>query len=139
MLFALAGAKADEREILLGMLEAGRDVADGHPGQVLIGDKNYFGRHFENDLAERELVLLRPARKGEARRTCQHLFKPLRQVIESVNGTSKGQLDLERQGGRTLEGCRLRRPDPDRGTDRRCLAQRQNQPEVKRSLTAYDH
>ena len=47
VLFALAGAKADEREILLGMLEAGRDVADGHPGQVLIGDKNYFGRHFE--------------------------------------------------------------------------------------------
>ena len=44
VLFALAGAKADEREILLGMLEAGRDVADGHPGQTLIGDKNYFGR-----------------------------------------------------------------------------------------------
>ena len=46
VLFALAGAKADERETLLGMLEAGRDVADSHPGQTLIGDKNYFGRAF---------------------------------------------------------------------------------------------
>ena len=62
VLFALAGAKADERETLLGMLEAGQDVADGHPGQTVIGDKNYFGRHFEADLAERELALLRPAR-----------------------------------------------------------------------------
>ena len=40
VLFALAGAKADEREVLLGMLEATQDVADGHPGQTLIGDKN---------------------------------------------------------------------------------------------------
>ena len=71
VLFALAGAKADEREILLGMLEAGRDVAGGHRGQTLIGDKNYFGRHFETDLTERELVLLRPVRKGEARRAGQ--------------------------------------------------------------------
>jgi hypothetical protein len=37
VLFALAGAKADERETLLGMLEAGRDVADAHPrGQELL-------------------------------------------------------------------------------------------------------
>ena len=26
------------------MLEAGKDVAADHPGQTLIGDKNYFGR-----------------------------------------------------------------------------------------------
>ncbi len=44
VLFAIAGAKADERQTLLGMLEAGRDVAESHPGQTLIGDKNYFGR-----------------------------------------------------------------------------------------------
>ena len=92
VLFALAGAKADERETLLDMLEAGQDVVDDHRGQTLIGDKNYFGRHFEADLTERELVLLRPVRKGEARRAGQHLFKPLRQVIESVNWTFKGSL-----------------------------------------------
>ncbi len=129
VLFALAGAKADERETLLGMLEAGRDVADGHLGQTVIGDKNYFGRHFEADLTERELVLLRPVRKGEARRAGQHLFKPLRQVVESVNWTFKGQLDLERHGGRTPEGIHRAGPGPDPGADSRDLAQRQDQPD----------
>jgi hypothetical protein len=139
VLFALAGAKADEREILLGMLEAGRDVADAHPGQTVIGDKNYFGRAFETDLAERDLVLLRPVRRGEAERAGQHLFRPLRQVIESVNWTFKGQLDLERHGGRTPEGIIAR-------VLARILAltaaiwhnDKTAQP-VKRSLTAYDH
>jgi hypothetical protein len=32
------------------------------------------------------------------------LFKPLRQLIESVNQTFKSQLDLERHGGRTVSG-----------------------------------
>ena len=139
VLFAVAGAKADERETLLGMLEAGQDVVSDHPGQTVIGDKNYFGRHFEADLTERELALLRPARKGEARRAGQNLFKPLRQVIESVNWTFKGQLDLERHGGRTPEGIIAR-------VLARILAltaaiwhnDKTAQP-VKRSLTAYDH
>jgi hypothetical protein len=139
VLFALSGAKADEREVLLGMLEAGKDVVDDHPGQTVIGDKNYFGRHFETDLTERELVLLRPVRKGEARRGGQCLLKPLRQVIESVNWTFKGQLDLERHGGRTPEGIIAR-------VLARILAltaaiwhnDKTAQP-VKRSLTAFDH
>lgn len=32
------------------------------------------------------------------------MFKPLRQVIESVNETFKGQLDLEKHRGRALDG-----------------------------------
>jgi len=139
VMFAMAGAKADEREILLGMLEAARDVTAAHPGQVIIGDKNYFGRAFEAELAERELTLLRPVRKGEAMRAGQNLFKPLRQVIESVNWTFKGQLDLERHGGRTPEGILAR-------VLARVLAltaaiwhnDKTAQP-VMRSLTAYDH
>ena len=74
MLFALAGAKADERETLLDMLEAGQDVVNDHLGQTVIGDKNYFGRHFEADLTERELTLLRPARKTPQGLTCQIRF-----------------------------------------------------------------
>jgi hypothetical protein len=139
VLFALAGAKADEREVLLGMLEDARDVVNAHPGQTLIGDKNYFGRVFEADLAERELVLLRPVRKSEAKRAGQQLLKPLRQVIESVNWTFKGQLDLERHGGKTPEGIIAR-------VLARILAltaaiwhnDKTGQP-VMRSLTAYDH
>jgi hypothetical protein len=38
----------------------------------------------------------------------QGLFKPLRQLIQSVNDTLKGQLDLERSGGRTIEGVTAR-------------------------------
>jgi hypothetical protein len=139
VMFALAGAKADERETLLGMLEAARDVTAAHPGQVIIGDKNYFGRAFEAELTERELTLLRPVRKGEARRAGQNLFKPLRQVIESVNWTFKGQLDLERHGGKTPEGILAR-------VLARVLAltaaiwhnDKTGRP-VMRSLTAYDH
>ena len=139
VLFAVSGAKADEREILLDMLEAGQDVVNAHPGQTLIGDKNYFGRGFEADLTERELVLLRPVRKGEARRAGQHLLRPLRQVIESVNWTLKGQLDLERHGGRSPEGIVAR-------VLARILAltaaiwhnDKTGQP-VKRSLTAFDY
>nr|WP_236003384.1 hypothetical protein [Nonomuraea antri] len=48
--------------------------------------------------------LLRPARTGEAERAGTHLFKPLRQIIESVNQTFKGRLDLERHGSRTQPG-----------------------------------
>jgi len=139
VLFALAGAKADERETLLGMLEAGRDVADGHLGQTVIGDKNYFGRHFEADLTERELVLLRPVRKGEARRAGQHLFKPLRQVVESVNWTFKGQLDLERHGGRTPEGIIARVLARILALTAAIWHNDKTSQMVKRSLTAYDH
>ena len=52
--------------------------------------------------------LLRPARKGEPQRAGAHLFRPLRPVIESVNQSFKGQLDLERHGGHTPTGVVVR-------------------------------
>ena len=135
--FALAGAKADERQVLLGIL-ADEELA-GRPGQLLIGDKNYYGRDFESDLAGARLVLLRPARKGEPQPVGRQYFKPLRQVIESVNDTLKGQLDLERHGGRTVDGVTVR-------VLQRILAltaaiwhnDATGQP-IMRSLVAYDH
>jgi len=139
VLFALTGAKADEREALLGMLEAGRDVMQAHPGQTLIGDKNYFGRAFEADLAERELVLLRPVRKGEARRAGRELFRPLRQVIESVNWTFKGQLDLERHGGKTPEGILARFLARVLALTAAIWHNDKTGEDIKRSLIAYDH
>ena len=106
--FALTGAKADERETLMGILGADPALAAQRPGQTLICDKNYFGAGFETELAETGLRLLRPARKGEAERPGSALFKPLRQVIESINQTFKAQLDLERHGGRTVAGVAVR-------------------------------
>lgn len=91
--FALTGAKADERETLLDLLAAEPNLVAARPGQTLIGDKNYFGRTFEQELAQQDIQLLRPTRKGERQRPGASLFKPLRQVIESVNETFKGQLN----------------------------------------------
>ena len=139
VLFAVAGAKADEREVLLGMLENARDVVNAHPGQTLIGDKNYFGRAFEDDLTERELMLLRPVRKGEARHAGQNLFKPLRQVIESVNWTLKGQLDLEQHGGRTPGGIIVRILARILALTAVIWHNDKTGQGIKRSLIAYDH
>jgi hypothetical protein len=135
--FALTGAKADERQVLLAILADG-ELA-GRPGQLLIGDKNYYGRDFEAELAADGLTLLRPARKGEPEPAGRQYFKPLRQVIESVNDTLKGQLDLEQHGGRTVDGVTVR-------ILQRILAltaaiwhnDATGQP-VMRSLVAYDH
>ncbi|ANP51866.1 IS982 family transposase [Streptomyces griseochromogenes] len=102
--FALTGAKADERETLLDLLAAESHLLATRPGQTLIGDKKYYGRAFERELAQQGLQLLRPTRKGERQLPGGSLFKPLRQVIESVNETFKGQLDLEHHRGRTPRG-----------------------------------
>jgi len=137
--FALTGAKADERQVLLSILASDPDLAAMLPGQVLIGDKNYFGKDFEADLAAAGLTLLRPARKGEADRPGSRFFKPLRQTVESIFDTYKGQLDLEAHGGRTPAGVLIR-------VLQRILAltaviwhnDRTGQ-SIKRSLLAYDH
>ena len=139
VLFALTGAKADERETLRDMLDTAPDVEASHRGQTIIGDKNYYGREFERDLTERHLELLRPARKGEPERAGAHLFKPLRQVIESINQTFKGQLDLERHGGKTPAGVIARILSRILALTAAIWLNDKTEQPVKRSLTAYDH
>jgi hypothetical protein len=139
VMFAIAGAKADEREVLLGMLETDAALVDGRPGQTLIGDKNYFGRDFEQAIADSDLALLRPVRKGEAPRAGKQLFKPLRQVIESVNQTLKAQLDLEGHGGRTGEGITARILYRLLALTAAIWHNDKAGQDVKRSLIAYDH
>jgi hypothetical protein len=124
--FALTGAKADERETLLDLLAAECELLRERPRQTLIGDKNYFGRGFERELSEHGVQLLRPARKGERERPGAALFKPLRQVIESINETFKGQLGLERHRGRTPGGVIAPRHATHPRADRRDLAQRRH-------------
>jgi hypothetical protein len=137
--FALTGATADERETLLAMFEVEPGLVTDRAGHTLIGDKNCFGRGFGRQLAQWGIRLLRPARKGEAERAGTQLFKPLRQVIESINESFKGQLDLERHRGRTPGGVMAR-------VLQRILAltaaiwhnDHTGQP-VMRALTVYDH
>ena len=139
--WALTGAKADEREVLVDLLASSPLLAHGvaENSPTLIGDKNYYGRAFEADLDDTKITLLRPTRKGEKPRPGERFFKPLRQIIESVNDTLKGQLDLEQHGGRTIAGVCTR-------IAQRVLAltaaiwhnDRLGHP-IRRSLTAYDH
>jgi hypothetical protein len=139
VMFAVAGAKADEREVLPGMLEADALLVSRRPGQTVIGDKNYFGRDFEKTIADSDLMLLRPVRKGEAPRAGKQLFKPLRQVIESVNQTLKAQLDLEGHGGRTEEGILARILYRLLALTAAIWHNDKTGQDVKRSLIAYDH
>ena len=139
VMFAIAGAKADEREVLLAMLEIDAALVNGRPGQTLIGDKNYFGRDFEREIADSDLALLRPVRKGEAPKAGKQLFKPLRQVVESVNQTLKAQLDLEGHGGRTEEGILTRILYRLLALTAAIWHNDKTGQDVKRSLIAYDH
>lgn len=136
--YALTGAKADERVVLTDLIATEPALTTAGP-RTLIADKNYYGRLFESDLATTGFTLLRKARAGEAPRSGTNLFKPLRQTIESVFDTLKGQTGLERHGGRTAPGVIVR-------VLHRLLAMtaviwhndRTGQP-IRRSLIAYDH
>lgn len=138
--WALTGAKADEREVLIEILTTTPTLTSTtKTSATIIGDKNYYGKAFEAGLDAAGLDLLRPTRKGEKPRPGERFFKPLRQIIESINDTLKGQLDLEAHGGRTVAGVCTR------------IAQRllaltaaiwHNDiigVSIRRSLTAYDH
>jgi hypothetical protein len=137
--FALTGAKADERHVLLSVLTADAALLQGRQHQVMIADKNYYGREFEATIGAAGVELLRPARTGEPPRPGARFFRPLRQTIESIFDTAKGQLDLEGHGGHTITGVAVR-------VYQRLLAltaaiwhnDHSGQP-VKRSLLAYDH
>jgi hypothetical protein len=97
------------------------------------------GRQTEAGLAARGITMLGPARKAQLARHGEAVLKSLRQLIESVNDTLKGQLDREAHGGRTFEGVAIR-------VTQRILVMaaaiwhnnKTGQP-VTRSLTAYDH
>ncbi|GAA2285912.1 IS982 family transposase [Streptomyces atrovirens] len=139
VLWALANPKLDEREVLQAMLDLDAGLVAVRPGLLLIADKGFASREFENDLAMREIELLRPSFKRENKRRGAGLLKSVRQLIESVNDTLKGQLDLEQHGGRTAEGVAVR-------VAQRVLAlaaaiwrnHKTGQP-VMRSLITFDH
>ena len=108
ILWALAGAKIGEREVLEAILDHDADLLADRTGILLITDKGFAGKRLERDLAGQGITLLRPQRKNEKTRPGQALLKSIRQLIESVNDTLKGQLDLEQHGGRTLDGIAVR-------------------------------
>lgn len=68
---ALTGAKADGRQVLLGILAADPALLAERPGQTLIADKRSFGAAFEAELATGGdgccARLARASRNGSAR------------------------------------------------------------------------
>lgn len=142
--WAVTGAKADERLVLADIVASTPALAQTlaaaeHDRLVLIGDKNYYGKAFEADLADAGIDLLRPTRKGERPRPGERFFKPLRQVIESINDTLKGQLDLEQHGGRTIAGVCTRIAQRVLALTAAIWHNDHRGLTVRRSLTAYDH
>jgi hypothetical protein len=137
--FALTNPKTDEREVLVNLFDVEPMLLTARPGQRIVVDKGYRDAETEAILTGRGVTLLRPTYAGEAPRPGARLFRPLRQLIESVNDTLKGQLDLERHGGRTIDGVSVR-------ILQRLLAltaaiwhnHHTGQP-IIRSLIAYDH
>ena len=131
--WALADPKLGDREVAQAMLEN----SPPRPGLLIVADKGYAGREFEDFVRELEAVLVRPDRRDERRRYGKLGW--IRQRIESVNDTLKGQLGLEEHGGRTHFGVFVRIAQRllalTAGVWHNWLIGAPN----KRSLVAYDH
>ncbi|MEU5908974.1 hypothetical protein [Micromonospora sp. NPDC047527] len=123
--WALATPKVDERQVLMAVLDHDTDLIAERPGLLIVADKGYVSAELDRWLAERGVRLLRPSYRNRAPRPDEHLLKPVRQLIESVNDTLKGQLDLEPHGGTQHRGTRRATPPRD---DRRDLAQPDHRP-----------
>jgi hypothetical protein len=137
--WALAHPKTDEREVLTAILDEETELSTSHHGQLIIADKGYVSGALDRYLDSIGLRLLRPSYRNHKPRPGQHLLKSVRQLIEAVNDTLKGQLTLEQHGARTPAGILAR-------IGQRILAltcaiwhNRTTGQPITRSLTAYDH
>jgi hypothetical protein len=139
VLWALADPKIGEREVLTAMLEVDAELVRQRRGLLLITDKGFASQTFEQALAADGITLLRPSRKTEVLRAGEPMLKKVRQLIESVNDTLKGQLDLEQHGGRTIEGVAVRVAQRVLALAAAIWHNFQTGQATKRSLTAFDH
>jgi hypothetical protein len=99
--FELAPANIPERVLAAELVQ--RVELDGY---TVLADKGFAGEEFEELMATLGCRFLRPDRKDEPRRNGS--LGPVRQWIESVIWTCKGQLTLEAHGGRTVPGVCVR-------------------------------
>lgn len=100
--FALAPANEGEREVAAAMLDRARREGLLTGGEIIIADKGFAGQEFEETVACMDATLIRPDRKGEKPRFGK--LGGMRQWIESIYDTAKGQLSLEDHGGHIPEG-----------------------------------
>jgi hypothetical protein len=129
--FELAPANVPEREVAAEMLR--RVELDGF---TVIADKGFAGEDFEASMAELGAIFLRPDRKDEPPRFGG--LGGIRQWIESIIDTAKGQLSLERHGAHTMPGL-ITRIAQRLLALAACLWHNWNIGNPGRHLTAYDH
>ncbi|WP_344140423.1 IS982 family transposase, partial [Luedemannella flava] len=139
--WCLAHPKLDERDVTAALLELDHHLVTA--GQVILADKGFAGKNFEtflrNDLG---VHLVRPARRNTndpQPGPAEQALLRMRQWIEAIFDTLKGQLSLEQHGARRRHGIYAR-------VGQRLLAMATciwhntniGAPR-KRSLIAYDH
>ena len=137
--WALANPKIDERQVLTAVLEHDPALWFDRPGLLIIADKGYVSAELDRYLTERGVRLLRPSYRNRTPRPGEHLLKPIRQPIESVNDTLKGQLDLELHGGRSMTGVAVRVAQRLLALTAAIWHNRATGQPITRSLIAYDH
>jgi hypothetical protein len=100
--FCLAPANEPEREVAAALLDRARERGLLRGGEIIIGDKGFAGREFEQIVTSLNATLIRPDRKDEPRRFGK--LGHIRQWIESIINTTKSQLSLEEHGGHQPDG-----------------------------------
>ena len=105
--WCLADPKLGERDVAEDLLGHARDIGALRDQMIVLSGKGLAGQEMERYAADQIHVLLaRPDRKDERRRFGN--LAGMRQWIEAITDTLKGQLDLERHGGRTSAGVYTR-------------------------------
>lgn len=140
LMWCLAHPKLDERDVVAALLEVDHHLITS--GQVILADKGFAGRDFQAALDQLGVHLVRPARRNsrdpQPGPVEQQLLR-MRQWIEAIFDTLKGQLSLEQHGARRASGLYAR-------VGQRLLAlaaaiwhNTLTGAPTKRSLIAYDH
>lgn len=139
ILWALADPKIGEREVLAAMLEVEAGIVAAHDGILLISDKGFAGRAFEQLLAGYGIALLRPSRKREQARYGEPMLKQVRQLIESVNDTLKGPARPGRPRRASCAGVAVRVAQRILAMAAAIWLNNLTGAPITRSLIAYDH
>lgn len=137
--FSLANPKlVGERDQVTVMMSA-QPANRPRPGSTIVADKGFAGSDFEDFLAgpDLDLTLVRPARTNETRPGAFPNW--LRQRVEAIIWTLKGQLGLERHGGRVPAGLWVRVVQRLLALNTAIWHNWLIGAPVKRSLIAYDH
>ena len=100
--FCLAPANEGEREVAAAMLDRARERGMLDGGEIIVTDKGFASREFEQLITSLDATLIRPDRKDEHPRFGN--LGRVRQWIESIINTTKSQLSLELHGGHIPNG-----------------------------------